>query len=83
VNTGDYVIVILGALEELGALSDAQARLLEGEDMDLAALGLDSIKVVDFCLLLEQRIGREVAVDELIMNPTVRKLAAHFVQNSE
>ena len=77
----DYVIAIRGVLQDLGALSDEDASHLETSDLDLAGVGLDSIKVVDFCLLLEQHIGREVTVDDLIMNPSIRKLATHFAEN--
>lgn len=47
-------------------------------DIELAGLGIDSMKVVDLCVGLEEGVGREIEVEELIENPSVNKLAEHF-----
>jgi acyl carrier protein len=49
-------------------------------DIQLAELGIDSMKIVDLCVGLEERVGREISIEELIENPTVNKLADHFAK---
>jgi acyl carrier protein len=74
---------ILDVLVGLELISAEQGnRLLEGptEDVELAELGIDSMKIVDLCLGLEEQVRREVSVEELIENPTVNKLADHFAK---
>lgn len=44
-------------------------------DVALACLGIDSISVIDLCMDIEENIGREVLIEELIENPTLNKLA--------
>jgi acyl carrier protein len=51
-------------------------------DIEFGALGIDSITVVDLCVGLEERIGREVSIEELIENATVNKLADHFAKEN-
>jgi acyl carrier protein len=60
--------------------AERRQRLLEqpAEDIQLAELGIDSMKIVDLCVGLEEQIGREISVEELIENPTVNTLAGHF-----
>jgi acyl carrier protein len=74
------ILDILAALELITA--EQSNRLLEEPtgDLKLAELGIDSMKIVDLCLGLEEQIGREVSVEELIENPTVNKLADHFAR---
>ena len=50
------------------------------KDIRLADLGIDSMKVVDLCLGLEERVGREISIEELVENPTVNKLAGHLAK---
>lgn len=49
------------------------------KDVALVELGIDSVSVMDFCLLLENDLGREVEILELIDNPTLNTLAKHLV----
>ncbi len=62
----------------------AELELLDGElqapDVEFASLGIDSIKVVDLCVALEERFGREVSIEELVENPTVNQLANHLAK---
>ena len=44
-------------------------------DVELACLGIDSISVIYLCMDIEENIGREVLIEELIENPTLNKLA--------
>ena len=74
---------ILDVLVAVEILTHGQKQgLLEGpaEDIQLAELGIDSIKIVDLCVGLEERVGREISIEELIENPTVNKLADHFAK---
>jgi acyl carrier protein len=72
------ILDILVGVELVAA--ERRQRLLEqpAEDIQLAELGIDSMKIVDLCVGLEEQIGREISVEELIENPTVNKLAGHF-----
>jgi acyl carrier protein len=74
------ILDILAGLELITA--EQSNRLLEEPtgDLELAELGIDSMKIVDLCVGLEEQIGREVSVEELIENPTVNKLADHFAR---
>lgn len=74
-------LMILNVLLNLELIDDGQKSDLIAArvgDIELAALGVDSMKVVDLCVGLEERIGREIEVEELIENPSVNKLAEHF-----
>lgn len=82
-STDEAREMILNVLAGLEIVDDKQKNdLLEArtEDIEFAGLGIDSIAVVNFCVGLEDRIGREIAVEELIENPTVNKLADHFAR---
>jgi acyl carrier protein len=71
------ILEVLGALELVD--KETGKRFAEGgPDIELGTLGIDSMKVVDLCVGLEERLGREVEIEELVENPTVRKLARHF-----
>ncbi|MGE4251605.1 MAG: acyl carrier protein [Parvibaculaceae bacterium] len=75
--------MILDVLVGLELVNDKQKTdLLDGriEDLDFASMGIDSMKVIDLCVGLEERVGREVEVEELIENPTVGRLADHFTR---
>src|SRR5690349_2999990 len=47
-------------------------------DIEFRGLRIDSMRIIDLCLGLEARLGREVEIEELIENPTLRRLADHF-----
>jgi acyl carrier protein len=73
------ILEVLGALELVD--KEMERRFADGgPDIELGALGIDSMKVVDLCVGLEERFGREVEIEELVENPTVRKLAHHFAK---
>jgi len=60
-------------------------KLVDGDqvaapDIEFAGLGIDSMTVVDLCVGLEEQIGREVTIEELIENPTLNQLADHFTK---
>ena len=69
---------ILDVLKELVLLTDKA----EMADIEFASLSIDSIKVVDLCVALEERFGREVTIEELVENPTVSQLAAHLAKEA-
>lgn len=69
---------ILDVLKELELLTDKA----EMADIEFASLSIDSIKVVDLCVALEERFGREVTIEELVENPTVSQLAAHLAKEA-
>ena len=76
-------IAIMNFLQNLELIDEKQKNdVLSGlaADIELAGLGIDSMKVVDLCVGLEEEVGREIEVEELIENPTVNQLAAHFAK---
>jgi acyl carrier protein len=73
------ILEVLGALELVD--KETEKRFADGgPDIELGTLGIDSMKVVDLCVGLEERLGREVEIEELVENPTVRKPARHFAE---
>ncbi len=68
---------ILSVLKGLELIEGDQTA---GTDIEFASLGIDSMLVVDLCVGLEEQIGREVTIEELIENPTVNQLADHFTK---
>lgn len=77
-SPGEARETIVSVLAGLGLVDEHQAK---AEDIEFAGLGIDSMKVVDLCMELEERVGREIAVEELIENPTVNRLAEHFAKS--
>lgn len=76
-------VMILNILQNLELIDGKQKDdVFSGRaaDIELAGLGIDSMKVVDLCVGLEEEVGREIEVEELIENPTVNQLAAHFAK---
>jgi len=68
---------------ELISHSDRAAAVEPGaDDIPLGGLGIDSMAVVDLCVAVEDKIGRELRVEEIIDNPTVDLLAAHLAESS-
>lgn len=80
----DAKTVILDVLKGLNLVdAETEKSFIEGSsDIEFGALGIDSIAVVDLCVGLEEKIGREVSIEELVENPTVNKLADHFAKES-
>lgn len=68
---------------ELISQADKTAAVEQGaDDIQLGGLGIDSMAVVDLCVGVEEKIGRELRVEEIIDNPTVNLLAAHLAADS-
>ena len=80
-NEPEATKLIMDVLEDLKLVDAEQRRIFEvdgNEDLELAALNIDSMAVIDLCMKLEDGLGREVQVEELVENPKVRQLARHF-----
>ena len=77
-------IAILNVLKGLELVNEEKAGSVTNgrEDVEFSALNIDSVSVVDLCVGLEERIGREVTIEELVENPTVNQLADHFARAS-
>lgn len=69
---------LLLAMELLSPSERAVAATAGAKDISFGELGIDSMAVVDLCVGVEERIGRELRVEEIIDNPTVDLLAAHL-----
>jgi acyl carrier protein len=67
---------------ELISQADRDAAFEPGADIELGELGIDSMAVVDLCVGVEDKTGRELLIEDLIDNPTVNKLAAHLANSS-
>ncbi|MGE0006466.1 MAG: acyl carrier protein [Parvibaculaceae bacterium] len=72
--------IILQVLKDLELIDEETAELVAGgqKDVELSALRIDSIAVVDLCVGLEEHVGREVTIEELVENSTIGRLADHF-----
>ena len=68
---------ILNVLRGLELVDGEQATAPE---IEFSGLGIDSMMVVDLCVALEEQIGREVTIEELIENPSLVRLADHFTK---
>ena len=77
--------LIINALAQCNVL-DAEAKTLyerdPGRDVELAALGIDSMAVINLCVALEETIHRDVEIEELIEHPSLNKLARHIVKSA-
>jgi acyl carrier protein len=78
-----HILDVLVGVELMTA--ERRQRLLDepAEDIRFAELGIDSMKIVDLCLGLEERAGREILVEELIENPTLNELADHLQREGD
>jgi acyl carrier protein len=68
---------ILEVLKQLKLVDGNQAQ---AADIEFAGLGIDSISIVDLCVGLEEKVGREVTIEELIENPSLNQLADHLTK---
>ena len=76
--------VILGALVGIKSFTPEKAAEFTAnvsEDVQLAALGIDSMSVIDLCMDIEENTGREVLIEELIDHPSINKLAKFLSEN--
>lgn len=70
--------MLLDLLVSLKLLSAAERIAANAKDISFGELGIDSLTVVDLCVGIEEKIGRELRVEEVIDYPTVDLLAAHL-----
>lgn len=84
-NREEAKAMLLDVLHSMELISQSD-RTAAGEpgadDIQLGGLGIDSMAVVDLCVAVEDKIGRELRVEEIIDNPTVNLLSAHLANNS-
>jgi acyl carrier protein len=70
---------IIKSLRGQGALSpEHEQALANGQDIELSSLSIDSVNVFTLCMDLEDAVGREIKVGELVENSTIMKLAKHL-----
>jgi acyl carrier protein len=77
--------MLLDVLHSMELISTAQrdsTREPDAADIEFGELGIDSMAVVDLCLGVEDKTGRELLVEEIIDNPTVNMLATHLARSS-
>jgi acyl carrier protein len=82
-NALDAQSMILDVLRATELIDESRKQdVLAGRagDIELAGLKIDSMKIIDLCLGLEERMGRQIRVEELIENPTLKRLADHFAK---
>jgi acyl carrier protein len=82
-NSVDAQLMILDILVTTRLIDENRMReVLAGSvsDIEFPSLGIDSMRVIDLCLGLEARMGREIEIEELIENPSLKRLAEHFAQ---
>ena len=74
---------LLAVLQSLELISPSERADAEegGKDIEFGGLGIDSMAVVDLCVGVEEKIGRELRVEEIIDHPTVDLLAAHLAKS--
>lgn len=74
---------IIKSLRAQGALSaEHEQALAGGQDIELSSLSIDSVNVFTLCMDLEDAVGREINVGELVENSTVLKLARHLATDA-
>lgn len=77
----DMRVLIVNALVDIKALTaDAAKALMKNktQNLELASLGIDSMAVINFCNALEEGLGREIEIEELVEHATLNSLAKHF-----
>lgn len=81
ISTQEFRVVIIDALVGIKSIdSDRRQALLAdiNADIELATLSIDSMSVIDLCMVIEEKTNREVLIEELIENPTINRLAKHL-----
>ena len=77
----DHRTVIMNALVGIKAIDEGHCTRLSVDhtaDVELASLGIDSMAVIDLCMAIEESIGREVTIEELVENASLNKLSKHL-----
>jgi acyl carrier protein len=69
---------VLLALELMSPVERAAALEPGANDIALGSLGIDSMAVVELCVEVEEKIGRELRVEEIIDYPTIDQLATYL-----
>jgi acyl carrier protein len=69
---------VLAALDLMSPEGRAAALEPGAKDIPLSSLGIDSLAVVDLCVGVEEKTGRELRVEEIIDNPTIDQLAPYL-----
>lgn len=81
ISTQEFRVVIIDALVGIKSIdSDRRQALLAdiNADIELATLSIDSMSVIDLCMVIEEKTNREVLIEEMIENPTINRLAKHL-----
>ncbi|MGE0006468.1 MAG: acyl carrier protein [Parvibaculaceae bacterium] len=79
-DTKTMLLDVLQGMDLISPETRAQALEPGANDIMLGALGIDSMAVVDLCLGVEEKTGRELLVEEIIDHPTVNQLAAFLAE---
>ena len=82
-NLNEARAAVLKAMLDTAVIDQAEHARMSGSpgsEVLLAELNIDSMKVIDLCNALEDALGREIEVEELVENPSVDALARHFAQ---
>ena len=77
--------VVLNALAHSNVLNAAQHERYSRDpesDVELAALGIDSMAAINFCVALEVVLLRDVEIEELVEHPSLTLLARHLALRS-
>lgn len=74
---------VLNSMELISQADRDAAGEPGADDIQFGGLGIDSMAVVDLCVAVEDKIDRELRVEEIIDNPTVNLLAAHIAITTE
>ena len=69
---------VLLALDLMSPAERAAALEPDAKDIALGSLGIDSLAVVDLCVGVEEKTGRELRVEEIIDNPTIDQLSEYL-----
>jgi len=79
-DTKAMLLDVLVAMDLISTEERSKALEPEAADIMLGTLGIDSMAVVDLCVGVEERTGRELRVEEIVDNPTVNQLAAFLAE---
>ena len=78
----DAILNALVSSKILAADRQMELGRKPGSDVELAALGIDSMAVINLCVALEETLHRDVEIEELIEHPSLNQLARHIAARS-